>query len=66
MLFDRAAQMIDQLLQGSCSLAAQDDTFFAPWLRQREFAERFDVKFGFAELPWGMAVAQADGERLQA
>lgn len=65
MLFDRAAQMIDQLLQGSCSLAAQDDTFFAPWLRQHEFAERFDVKFGFAELPWGMAVAQADGQRLQ-
>lgn len=65
MLFDRAAQMIDHLLQGSCSLAAQDDTFFAPWLRQRGFAERFDVKFGFAELPWGMAVARADGERLQ-
>jgi ABC-type amino acid transport substrate-binding protein/ABC-type amino acid transport system permease subunit len=65
MLFDRAPQMIDHLLQGSCSLAAQDDTFFAPWLRQRAFAERFDVKFGFAELPWGIAVAQADGARLQ-
>jgi ABC-type amino acid transport substrate-binding protein len=65
MLFDRATQMIDQLLQGACSLAAQDDTFFAPRLRQGELARRFEVKFGFAELPWGMAVSQADGERLQ-
>lgn len=64
MLFDRAQQLIDQLRQGSCSLAAQDDTFFAPWLRQPEFSERFGVKFGFAELPWGMAVSRADGARL--
>lgn len=66
MLFDRAQQLIDQLRQGSCPLAAQDDTFFAPWLRQPEFSERFGVKFGFAELPWGMAVSRVDGARLQA
>lgn len=64
MLFDRAQQLIDQLRQGSCQLAAQDDTFFAPWLRQPEFKDRFGVKFGFAELPWGMAVSRGDGTRL--
>lgn len=65
MLFERAPQLIDQLQQGACALAAQDDTFFAPWLAQPAFAERFSVKFGFADLPWGMAVPRQGGERLQ-
>jgi ABC-type amino acid transport substrate-binding protein/ABC-type amino acid transport system permease subunit len=64
MLYDRASQLVDQLRQGGCSLAAQDDSFFATWLSQPDFAARFEVYFGFGGLPWGMAVSRADGARL--
>lgn len=64
MLFDKASRLVDELRLGGCSLVAQDDSFFAPYLQQPEFAAAYDTKFGFAPLPWGVAVAREGGERL--
>lgn len=63
-LFDKASQLVDELKLGGCSLVAQDNSFFAPYLQQSDFASLFETKFGFAPLPWGIAVARADGGRL--
>ena len=63
-LFDKASRLVDELRLGGCSLVAQDNSFFASYLQQPEFAAAFDTKFGFAPLPWGAAVAREGGERL--
>jgi len=63
-LFDKASSLVDELRLGGCSLVAQDDSFFASYLQQPAFAEAYDSKFGFAPLPWGVAVARDGGERL--
>lgn len=63
-LFDKAASLVDELRLGGCSLVAQDDSFFASYLQQPAFAAAYDSKFGFAPLPWGVAVARDGGERL--
>lgn len=63
-LFDRASMLVDELKLGGCSLVAQDNTFFARYLAQPDFAQLYDTKFGFSPLPWGIATARADGGRL--
>jgi polar amino acid transport system substrate-binding protein len=64
MLFDEAGHLPDRLRNQTCSLAAQDDSFFAASFTDPAFAARFEQKFGFAQLPWGMAVARTGSERL--
>jgi ABC-type amino acid transport substrate-binding protein/ABC-type amino acid transport system permease subunit len=64
MLFDNAQVLLERLADGSCTLAAQDDRFFAFYLNDPAFAARFSVKFGFAPMPWGMAVARQGSDRL--
>jgi polar amino acid transport system substrate-binding protein len=64
MLFDDAAQLPERLADQACTLAAQDDTFFAYYLNAPDFGGRFAQKFGFAEAPWGMGVALDHTERL--
>ena len=65
MLFDEAGVLPGHLKEERCSLAAQDDTFFDYHFTGPDFAERFDKKFSFAQVPWGMAVARtATSERL--
>jgi polar amino acid transport system substrate-binding protein len=65
MLFDEAGVLPGHLKEERCSLAAQDDTFFDHYFTDPDFAARFDKKFGFAQVPWGMAVARtASSERL--
>lgn len=64
MLFDNALRLVDELRLGGCSLVAQDDSFFAAYLQRPAFAANYEVKFGFAPLPWGMAVSRDGGERL--
>ena len=64
MLFDSASALLEQLRSGGCSLVAQDNTFLSTPLAAPPLAEFHDVKFGFAQLPWGAAVAQNGGERL--
>jgi ABC-type amino acid transport substrate-binding protein/ABC-type amino acid transport system permease subunit len=64
MLFDNASQLVDQLRQGACSFAAQDNTFFAAYLTEPDFGARYQVKFSFASLPWGIGVDLQHGHAL--
>jgi len=64
MLFDEAVLLPDRLRDQTCTLAAQDDSFFASYFTEPRFADRFTQKFGFAQVPWGMAVARDGSERL--
>ncbi|MES2944476.1 MAG: transporter substrate-binding domain-containing protein [Pseudomonadota bacterium] len=64
MLFDNALRLLDELRLGACSLAAQDDSFFASYLQQPAFSAVYEVKLGFAPLPWGVAVAREGGGKL--
>jgi polar amino acid transport system substrate-binding protein len=64
MLFDNALRLLDELRLGACSLVAQDDSFFASYLQQPAFAAAYEVKLGFAPLPWGVAVARDGGGGL--
>lgn len=64
MLFDDASRLPRGLRDETCLLAAQDDSFFASYLADPAFAARFEPKFGFDPVPWGMAVPKAGSERL--
>jgi polar amino acid transport system substrate-binding protein len=64
MLFDEAGVLPDRLRDETCTLAAQDDSFFAYYFTDPDFARRYDQKFGFAQVPWGMAVARTGSDRL--
>jgi len=64
MLYDDPKSLIDGLNSGTCPLAAQDDSFFAFYFLDPQFASRFDAKLAFAPVPWGMAVARDRSDRL--
>ena len=64
MLFDEAGVLPDRLRDETCTLAAQDDSFFAYYFIEPDFDKRFDQKFGFAQVPWGLAVAREGSEQL--
>jgi polar amino acid transport system substrate-binding protein len=64
MLFDEAGVLPDRLRDETCTLAAQDDSFFAYYFTDPAFADRFEQKFGFAQVPWGMAVARTGSDKL--
>ncbi|MEX2643912.1 MAG: transporter substrate-binding domain-containing protein [Acetobacterales bacterium] len=64
MLFDEAGVLPERLGDRTCTLAAQDDSFFAYYLADPDFAGRYEPKFGFAQVPWGMAVARSGSGRL--
>jgi polar amino acid transport system substrate-binding protein len=57
MLFANPAALPERLGDQTCTLAAQDDSFFANYFTDPGFAARFSAKFGFTEVPWGMGVA---------
>lgn len=64
LLFASPDQLVDELKSGTCSLIAQDDTFFARYLADPAFARLYSVKFTVDRLPWGMAVPLAGGAQL--
>lgn len=64
MLFAEAEMLPDRLRDQTCTLAAQDDSFFAYYFTDPAFAERFSRKFGFTQVPWGMGVAPEGGAQL--
>jgi polar amino acid transport system substrate-binding protein len=64
MLFDEAGVLPDRLKDETCTLAAQDDSFFANYFTDPDFAAHYSQKFGFAQVPWGMAVARQGSEEL--
>jgi polar amino acid transport system substrate-binding protein len=64
MLFDQAVTLPERLADQTCTLAGQDDSFFAYYFADPGFAARFSEKLGFAQIPWGMGVARDSGESL--
>ena len=64
MLFDEAGVLPDRLKDETCTLAAQDDSFFAFYFIDPAFAAQFEQKMGFAQVPWGMAVARTGSDKL--
>ena len=64
MLFDEAGVLPDRLKDHTCTLAAQDDSFFAKYFADDDFNARYFQKFGFAQVPWGMAVARQGSNEL--
>jgi ABC-type amino acid transport substrate-binding protein/ABC-type amino acid transport system permease subunit len=64
LLFDEAGVLPERLKDGTCTLAAQDDSFFAEIFTHPDFADRFEKKFGFAQVPWGMAVQKTGSDKL--
>lgn len=58
--FDHPEHLLDALRFGECAFIVQDDTFFAASLADPAWAASYDIKFRFAPLPWGMAVASAN------
>ncbi|HZK90279.1 MAG TPA: transporter substrate-binding domain-containing protein [Stellaceae bacterium] len=64
MLFDDAGMLPERLADQTCTLAAQDDSFFAYYFTVPNFAARFAATFGFAQTPWGMGVAREGSEDL--
>lgn len=64
MLFDEAGVLPERLKDQTCSLAAQDNSFFDFYFIDPEFARAFEPKFGFAQVPWGMAVARQGSDQL--
>jgi polar amino acid transport system substrate-binding protein len=64
MLFDEAVALPERLGDQTCTLAAQDDSFFAYYFTKSAFADEFSEKFGFAEIPWGMGVPLTGSDQL--
>lgn len=56
--FDRPEQLLDALRFNECRFIVQDDTFFADLLANPGWSEQYGIRFRFAPLPWGMAVAR--------
>ena len=64
--FDRPEQLLDALRFHKCTFIVHDDTFFAESLADPKWSSRFEIKFRFAPVPWGMAVAHDGAERFAA
>jgi len=64
--FDRPEQLLDALRFNKCAFIVHDDTFFAQSLTDPAWSAQFGIKFRFAPLPWGMAVARENTEQFAA
>ncbi|WP_420404280.1 transporter substrate-binding domain-containing protein [Nisaea sp.] len=64
MLFTDVTELPARLVDETCMLAAQDNSFFASYFTDEAFDRRFETKFGFAQVPWGIGVARSGSERL--
>lgn len=64
MLFSDAGMLPDRLQDRTCTLAAQDDSFFAYYFTDPAFSDRFSAKFGFTQVPWGMGVSPRDTDQF--
>ncbi|WP_171097096.1 transporter substrate-binding domain-containing protein [Ruegeria sp. HKCCD7255] len=64
MLFEDASRLPEALTEQVCRLVAHDDSFLASYLAEPSFGDRFEPKFGFDPVPWGIAVAQSDSDDL--
>ncbi len=66
MLFDRPDRMINALRLGACAMMAHDEPLLYAGVTgpnaPAALREKFEQKFSFAMVPWGMAVRKPDGE----
>lgn len=60
MLLASARRLVEQVRNGSCALAAHDDSLLLPLL-----PSAYEVKLAFAPLPWGIVVKRDDGALAQ-
>lgn len=63
LLFDSARRLVDALNFGRCRFIVHDDSFFAVYRHDPHWNRRYDAKFGFAPIHWGMVVARTGTER---
>lgn len=64
MLFEDGGRLPEALDEQVCALVSHDDSFLASYLAMPEFGARFERKFGFDQVPWGMAVARTGTDDL--
>ena len=64
--FAQPEQLLDALEFNECAFVTHDNTFFTKALTRPEWANRFAVKFSFAPMPWGMAVARSGATQFAA
>ena len=65
MLYASPQQLLSGLAHDECQIVAQDSSFFARSLSDPEFSKQYAVKFSFAPVPWGMAVARVGAQDLR-
>ena len=64
MTFETPLQLADALNFNRCAIIVHDDTYFMSRLADATWAGRFGIKFDFATLPWGMAVARTGAQEF--
>ena len=64
MTFDTPQSLLNALDFNMCAFIVHDDTFFGTLLTAPGWSARYGVKFGFAPLPWGMAVPHDGADRM--
>ncbi|SEL87709.1 ABC-type amino acid transport substrate-binding protein [Roseateles sp. YR242] len=60
MLFSSARRLVEQIQNGTCPLAAHDDSLLLPLLPRH-----YEVKLSFAPLPWGIVVNRRSSSLAQ-
>jgi polar amino acid transport system substrate-binding protein len=69
LLFDRPDRMIGALRLGACSIIAHDEPLLYAGVTGPNapsvLREKFEQKFSFSTVPWGMAVRLSDGETVR-
>ena len=68
LIFDGPARMVNALGYGACSLIAHDQSLLYSTVTgpnaPQDRREKFEEKFSFADVPWGMAVRLEDASTL--
>lgn len=64
LIFETPRQLADALNFGRCRFVVHDDSFFWRYRDNPEWASRFEIKFTFAPIRWGMFVAPDRADRL--
>jgi polar amino acid transport system substrate-binding protein len=68
LIFDRPARMVNALGYGACALIAHDESLLHASVTgpnaPQALREKFEQKFSFAEVPWGVAVRFEDAPSL--
>lgn len=64
LIFETPRQLADALNFERCRFIVHDDSFFWRYRDNPEWADRFEIKFTFAPIRWGMIVAPDRSDRL--